>query len=253
MIDTHAHLDFPDYQDDLDQVLDLAQEAGVRRIVNIGTDLESSEKSVALAHSYRQLFAAVGVHPHDAREYSDSVEEKLRQLCNNAKVVAIGEIGLDYYRIYSPRDQQRDAFLRQIRLAKSLGLPIVVHIREAYEDALDILAAEKAYETNVVLHCFSGTQLQARKAVEYGFWLSFGGVLTFKSSRLPELVKTLPLEQILLETDAPFLAPHPYRGQRNHPALIALIYDKLAETLEMPRDELEQRIDANAEKFFEFE
>jgi TatD DNase family protein len=253
MIDTHAHLDFPDYNADRDEVIARAQSVGVKRIVNIGCDLASSANSVDLANRYPHIFAAVGIHPHDAKQYDDPSEAKLRELANSSRVVAIGEVGLDFYRDNSPRDQQREAFVRQIALAKELGLPLVVHIRNAYSEALDILAAEKAYQINVVLHCFSGDREEAVRAIDYGFFLSVGGVLTFTNSRLPELIGKMPLESILLETDAPYLTPHPHRGTRNEPALIQLVYQKLAETLGRDFAEIETQIDRNAETFFEFE
>jgi TatD DNase family protein len=253
MIDTHAHLDFPDYNADREDVIARAWSAGIKRIVNVGCDLKSSAASVELAGSHDKIFAAVGIHPHDARQFDDGAAQRLRELANDHKVVAIGEVGLDFYRDRSPRDQQREAFVRQIALAKELGLPLVVHIRNAYQEALDILAAEKAYETSVVLHCFSGSREEAFRAVDYGFSLSAGGVLTFSNTRLPELMSQLPLESILLETDAPFLTPHPQRGKRNEPALIQLVYQKLADILHRDFADLEAQIDRNAEAFFEFE
>jgi TatD DNase family protein len=253
MIDTHAHLDFPEFKDDFDQVRKQALSAGLTRIVNIGCDLKSSHDSVRLAEKYPEMYAVVGFHPHDASKYSDKAEKELRELANNFKVVGIGEIGLDFYRDHSPRDTQRDVFARQIALACSLALPIVVHIRNAYEEALDILSREHAGEVGVVLHCFSGTRKDAFRALDLGFNLSFGGVLTFTNSRLPELVKDIPLSSILLETDCPFLAPHPHRGQRNHPALVELVYRKLAEISGQEFKEIETIIDQNAQRFFEFE
>ncbi len=253
MIDTHCHLDFPDYNDDRAEVIAKAKSVGVRRMVNIGCDLNSSIASVRLAEQYPEVFAAIGVHPHDAKQYDTHTEHELRELANNFKVVAIGEIGLDFYRDHSPRDKQREVLGRQIALAKELALPMVIHIRDAYDEALDILIAERAYESNVVLHCFSGTPGHARRALDYGMYLSFGGILTFQKSRLPELVGEVPLEQVLLETDAPFLAPHPHRGQRNDPSLIKLVYEKLATTLRRDFGDIESIIDRNAEAFFEFE
>lgn len=253
MIDTHSHLDFPDFKADFDQVLENARDSGVSKIVNIGTDLKSSHNSVELANAHDEIFAVIGFHPHDARNYSDETERQLRELANNFKVVAIGEIGLDFYRDNSPRDVQREVFIRQIGLARELGLPIVMHIRDAYEEAIDILIAEEAFKTNVVLHCFSGTKRDAQRALDYGFFLSFGGVLTFKNSNLPQLVKNVPLDRIILETDAPYLTPHPFRGQRNEPARVALVYEKLAEVRQIDLQELENTIDNNAKKFFEFE
>ena len=253
MIDTHCHLDFPDYNDDRDDVLKAARDAGIAKMVNIGCDLKSSQASVDLADRYPQIYAAIGFHPHDAKSYDDQMEKQLRAMANNFKVVAIGEVGLDFYRDRSPRDVQREVFVRQMRLARELGLPLVIHIRDAYEEAIDMLIAEKAYEGNVVLHCFSGTVKDAERALDYGMYLSFGGVLTFSNSRLPELVRNVPLDQIILETDAPFLTPHPHRGKRNSPAMVALVYQKLAEVLNRDLREIEAIIDGNAQKFFEFE
>jgi TatD DNase family protein len=253
MIDTHAHLDFPEFKSDFDQVLNAARNAGIKKIVNIGCDLKSSQASVALATEHPDIFAAIGFHPHDSKTYSDRAESELKALANNSRVVAIGEIGLDFYRDHSPRDTQSEVFVRQIHLAKSLALPMVIHIRQAYAEAIDILAREGASESGVVLHCFSGTRKDAFRALDLGFYLSIGGVLTFTNSRLPELAKDLPLESILLETDCPFLAPHPYRGKRNQPALVELVYRKLAEVLELDFEEIESTIDANAQRFFEFE
>ena len=253
MIDTHCHLDFPDYNDDRDDVLKAAHDAGISKMVNIGCDLKSSQASVDLADRYPQIYAAIGFHPHDAKSYDDQMEKQLRAMANNFKVVAIGEVGLDFYRDRSPRDVQREVFVRQMRLARELGLPLVIHIRDAYEEAIDMLIEEKAYEGNVVLHCFSGTVKDAERALDYGMYLSFGGVLTFSNSRLPELVRNVPLDQIILETDAPFLTPHPHRGKRNSPAMVALVYQKLAEVLNRDLREIEAIIDGNAQKFFEFE
>lgn len=253
MIDTHCHLDFPDYNDDRDDVLKAARDAGITKMVNIGCDLKSSQASVDLADRYPQIYAAIGFHPHDAKSYDDQMEKQLRTMADNFKVVAIGEVGLDFYRDRSPRDVQREVLVRQMRLARELGLPLVIHIRDAYEEAIDMLIAEKAYEGNVVLHCFSGTVKDAERALDYGMYLSFGGVLTFSNSRLPELVRNVPLDQIILETDAPFLTPHPHRGKRNSPAMVALVYQKLAEVLNRDLREIEAIIDGNAQKFFEFE
>ena len=253
MIDTHCHLDFPDYNDDRAAVLTAAREAGITKLVNIGCDLKSSQASVDLANQHPEIYAAIGFHPHDAKNYDDRMEQQLREMANNFKVVAIGEVGLDFYRDRSPRDVQRTVFVRQMNLARELGLPLIIHIRDAYEEAIDMLIAEKAYENNVVLHCFSGTPKEARRALDYGMFLSFGGVLTFSNSRLPELVRDVPLDQILLETDAPFLTPHPHRGTRNQPAMVALVYRKLADVLNRDIKEIETIIDANAQRFFEFE
>ncbi|MCJ7497063.1 MAG: TatD family hydrolase [candidate division Zixibacteria bacterium] len=226
MIDTHAHLDFPQYDKDRDKVIEEAFASGLKAIINIGVDLESSQKSIKLAEKYKNIYATVGFHPHDASKLSKEAFIELEKLASHPRVVAIGEIGLDFYRNLSPEDVQIKAFKEQIELAKKLNLPIVVHIRNAYEKALEILR-EKATGMQGVLHCFSGDENEAKEALEMGFYLSFNGTLTYRNSRSAEIVKKIPLSSILVETDCPYLTPEPLRGKRNEPKLVRLVTEKI--------------------------
>lgn len=228
LIDTHAHLDDEQFVSDLDAVLANALENDVKRIITIGCDMQSSEKAVRLAEKYPYIYAAVGVHPDAAESVTEDDYIRLQELARHEKVVAVGEIGLDYYWDKASRDKQAEVFRRQIRLANALKLPIAVHDRDAHQDTLQILAEEKPYLC--ILHCFSGSREMALECVEKGYYLSFGGPLTFKNARKAvEAAKAVPLECILLETDCPYLSPHPYRGKRNEPARTAVTAAKLAE------------------------
>jgi TatD DNase family protein len=260
LIDSHCHLDFPQFDADRDEVLARAVEAGVTAIINPGADLESSRRAVALAERYDNVYAAVGVHPHDASTLDPQVLAELRQLAAHPKVVAIGEIGLDYYRDLSPRPQQRAAFDAQLALAADLKLPVIVHQREAAADVSptcvgDVLAALRAWAAGShpggVLHAFSGDEAMADEAVTLGFFIGLGGPLTYKNARrLPELVPHLPLDRLLLETDAPYLPPHPYRGQRNAPAYLVLVAQRLAELRGLPLEVLARQVTENTRRVF---
>jgi TatD DNase family protein len=237
MIDSHCHLDFPDFDEDRDEVLARAVEAGVTAVINPGTDLQSSRRAVALTERYDNVYAAVGVHPHDASTLNRQVLAELRQLASHPKVVAIGEIGLDYYRDLSPRAQQRAAFEAQLALAADLGRPVIIHQRESAED---VMAALRDWATGghpgCVLHAFSGDETMANEAISLGFFIGVGGPLTFKNARqLPEIVTGLPVSCLVVETDAPYLAPHPYRGRRNEPAYVVLVAKRLVELRGTPK------------------
>ncbi len=253
MIDTHCHLDFPHFDEDRDEVLARAVEAGVVAIVNPGTDLESSRRAVALTEKYDNVYAAVGVHPHDASTLNRRVLEELRELASHPKVVAIGEIGLDYYRDLSPRAQQRAAFDAQLALAADLGRPVIVHQRESADD---VMAALRGWATEghpgCVLHAFSGDEALANEAVSLGFFIGVGGPLTFsqRGRRLPEVVAGLPLSCLVVETDAPYLTPHPYRGKRNEPAYVVLVAERLAELRDLSLDELSEKLTGNTRRLF---
>jgi TatD DNase family protein len=252
LIDSHCHLDFPQFDADRDEVLARSAAAGVTALVNPGADLESSRRAVALAERYTAIYAAVGVHPHDAATLDGPALVELRQLAAHPKVVAIGEIGLDYYRDLSPRDRQRAAFEAQLALAAELDLPVIVHQREA---AADVLAALRAWagggHPGCVLHAFGGEEATADEAVAQGFYLGIGGPLTYQNARrLPEIVPHLPLERLLLETDAPYLPPHPYRGQRNEPAYLALVAHRLAELRGLPLETLTSQVTENTGRAF---
>ncbi|NIP42531.1 MAG: TatD family hydrolase [candidate division Zixibacteria bacterium] len=250
MIDTHCHLDFENYDDDREEVIKATIEGGVYRMINIGIDEETSIKGLELSEKYENIYASIGYHPHSASEFNRQIQDKLERLAQHPKAVAIGEIGLDYYRNYSPREDQINAFRRQIRLAADLELPIVVHIREAMEESLKILKEEKAGEFGGVLHCFPGSYEDSQRALEMNLMVAFGGTLTFNNSRAAKVAERVPLKQIILETDAPFLTPVPFRGKRNSPLYVHYVYKKLAEIKQIDFAELEKKIDKTAVSLF---
>jgi len=251
LTDTHAHLDFPQFDGDREEVIERALAAGVRRIINVGADLASSRRAVALAEAHPPIYAAVGVHPHDAKTLTDEALAELLGLARHPKVVAIGEIGLDFYRDLSPREAQRQAFERQLALARELGLPVIVHDRNAHAEVMDVL---RRRGLRGVLHCFSGDLEMARQAIEMGFYISVAGPATFKNAkRLPEIVRQLPLERLLIETDCPYLAPHPHRGRRNEPAYVRLVAEAVADIKGLPLEEVARVTTANARALFGLE
>ena len=230
LIDSHAHLDDLRYDTDRDNVLQRAQTAGIEAIVTIGCDLATSQAAVALAHAHPNIFATIGVHPHEAKEIGEGWYESFRSLAQHPKIVAYGEIGLDYHYDHSPREIQRQRFREQIHLARELALPLVIHTREAQEDTVMILREEGAVDVGGVFHCFSGDMWLAKDALDLGFYLSFSGVLTFKNATmLRDIAKTVPLDRLMVETDCPYLAPVPYRGKRNEPAYVQYVAETLAE------------------------
>lgn len=249
MIDSHAHLDFPQFEEDREQVIDRAREAGITEIINVGADLVSSRRSVELAERYPFIYAAVGIHPHDADSLDESVLDEVRTLAMHPKVVAIGEIGLDYYRDLSPRERQVDAFERQLELARSLELPFIVHDRDAHDEVMSILEATAGEQGSLrgVLHCFSGDVSMANRALELGLQISVGGPVTFRNARLlPDVVREVPLSRLLLETDCPYLAPHPYRGKRNEPAYVVLVAQAVATLKGVSVSEVQRTTSHNA-------
>lgn len=228
--DTHAHLDLEPLCDGEEQVVRSAREAGVSRIVTIGIHPDSSEKAVEIAHRHAGVYAAVGLHPHGASHFSESILARLEELSRCDKVVGIGETGLDFFRDRSPRDAQRAAFREQIRLARRRNLPVIVHDRIAHDEILSILAEENAAEVGGIIHCFSGDYEMARKAIGMNFLISIPGAITYKGSEVQaEAVRKIPLEKLLIETDCPFLAPLPHRGKTNEPAFVPLVARKIAE------------------------
>ncbi len=229
VVDTHAHLEHERFRGDLDDVIARARAAGVWPIIEVGSDVATSRAALGLTQRYPGLLAAVGIHPHEAGGASDAALEEIRVMARKPGVVAIGEIGLDYHYDFSPRDQQRRAFAAQIGIAKEVGLPIVVHDREAHADTLTILKSEGAGAAGGVMHCFSGDWKLAHTVLDMGFYISVGGTLTFpNAARLRELVARLPLDRLLLETDCPYLTPVPHRGKRNEPAFVVLVARELA-------------------------
>lgn len=254
LIDTHLHLDFDAFDADRDQVIERAVAAGVIRMITIGINRETSRRAVALAEQHGAVYAAVGVHPNDAGEWDESAKAELRELAAHPKVVAIGEIGLDYYWDRVPRDRQQTVFRAQLDLAAELGLPVIIHDREAHADVLRVVrewVADSAPERRGVFHCFSGDEEMARQALDLGFFIGVDGPVTFKNARrLQALVAVLPLDRLLVETDAPFLAPHPYRGKRNEPAYVRLVAEKVAELHGLPLAEVARATTQNASRLF---
>lgn len=230
LVDSHAHLDGSQFANDLDATIERATANGISHILTIGCDLESSAKSVAIAARYENIFAAVGVHPHDATEINEAALTELRAMLRHPKVVALGEIGLDYFRDRSPREIQRSAFREQIRLAKELGKPIIVHDRDAHEEVVQILKEENAATVGGILHCFSGDLQMAQQCLDLGFYLSFTGTITYpKNEAVREIIKALPIDRMLVETDCPYLSPQKFRGKRNEPAYVRYTAEKMAE------------------------
>ena len=251
LIDTHAHLDDARFDGDRDAMIARAREAGVEHFVTIGCDLTTSRAAVELADRYPFIYATVGVHPHEARQIGDSWYDDLRRLAQHKKVVAYGEIGLDYHYNHSPPKLQRERFREQITLARELRLPIVVHTREAQDDTIAILKEENAADVGGVFHCFSGDARLAKNALDLGFLLSFSGVITFQNATmLRDIVKTVPMDRILVETDSPYLTPAPHRGKRNEPAHVRLVAEKIAAIQGMTADQIAELTSQNARRVF---
>ena len=250
MIDSHCHLDFYDFNGQREEIIAEAREAGVHIIVNIGVDLKTSQRSIELADRFEMIYAAVGVHPHDAKIWSDEVRDRLMAMAAHKKVKAIGEIGLDFYRNHSPHDIQREVFRKQLELAVKLNLPVVIHTRDAFEDTFDIVKDFAADLPGGVFHCFQEDIEEAYRVIELGFIISVGGIITFKNSRMSRVAAEVPLEHIMLETDAPYLAPVPMRGKTNHPGYVVHSGRKLAELKKISYAEVEKTTDRTTRKFF---
>ncbi len=230
MIDSHAHYDDKKFDPDRDEVLRECVSQGVTHIVNAGSTIENSRISIELARKHPFIYAAVGVHPHEVSQCDNNTIDVLRELARESKVVAIGEIGLDYHYDFSPRDVQREWLSKQINLARELKLPVIIHNRESHKDILDILRNEKASDIGGVFHCFSGSVEMAREVMNLGFKIGIGGPVTFKNAHKPiDVVRYTPLDMLLTETDCPYLAPEPYRGKRNWSGLIKIILEKISE------------------------
>ncbi len=249
-IDTHAHLDFPELRPHLEEVLNNAQLAGVNFINTIGIDGATNRNAVKIAEEHEGVYASVGWHPHDAAQADASLEDHIRSLASHPKVVAIGEIGLDYYRNLSPPEKQRDVFARLIRTAAELDLPVIVHCRDAYDDTFRIIEENRMDNTRGVFHCFSGGVAELKRALDLGFFISYTGNITYKNSRLLPTVQATPIDRTLLETDCPFLTPHPHRGKRNEPAYVPLIAAKLAQIKGLTKEDIARVTNYNAYHLF---
>lgn len=254
LFDSHAHIDAKRFDKDREEVIERAKANGVHFIMNPGVDLESSKEAIALAEKYDGIYAAVGYHPHEAKHMDDTMLALIKSLAKHEKVRAIGEIGLDYHYDHSPRKVQKEWFIKQIRLAKSLNLPVIIHDRDANEDTLTILKKEKAFESGVLMHCYSGSKEMAEQYIELGAYISLAGPVTFKNAKTPKAVaKFVPLNRILIETDAPYLTPEPNRGKRNESAYVEYICNQIAQLKEISFDKVAEATTANAKKLFKIE
>jgi TatD DNase family protein len=251
LIDTHAHLDMPEFEKDLPEVIQRAQEAGVTTIMTVGTDSASCRRTLEIAEAYPHIFAIVGVHPHNAAEIGEKDLVDLQNLARHVKVKAWGEIGLDFYRNLSPPAVQKERFRQQIQIGKKLGFPLVIHSRSATQETISILQEERAGEVGGVIHCFSGDAKTAQRYLEMGFVISIPGVITFKKAQgLREVVKALSLTEIIIETDAPFLAPVPHRGKRNEPAYVRFTAETIAQIRKQDIAEVAAITTTNARRVF---
>ncbi|MGD8192552.1 TatD family hydrolase [Brevibacillus ginsengisoli] len=251
IIDTHAHLNAPEFDEDRDAVIARARENGISTIINIGFNRETIPTCLELAEKYEFIYAVVGWHPQDAKDMTDADLEWIEELTKHPKVVGIGEMGLDYYWDTSPRDVQAEVFRKQIRLARKLKLPIVIHNRDAHQDVIRILREEKAEEVGGIMHCFSGSWETAQMALDLNFYISFGGPVTFKNAKQPkEVASKVPLDRLLVETDCPYLTPHPFRGKRNETGYVRYVAEELANLRGVTLEEMAAITSENAKRLF---
>ncbi|CAM4485505.1 TatD family hydrolase [Paenibacillus tarimensis] len=251
LIDTHTHLDSKKFDNDREAAIQRAREAGVEIMINVGFDRETIPSTMELAEKYEFIYAVIGWHPVESIHMREEDLEWIERLSAHPKVVAIGEIGLDYHWDTSPKDVQHEVFRKQIQLAKRVGKPIVIHNRDAHEDVVRILREEKAEEVGGVMHCFSGSWETAKQCLDMNFYISFGGPVTFKNARVPkEVLAKVPEDRLLIETDSPYLSPEPYRGKRNESAYVAYVADAAAVILGKDRKEIEKITTDNAKILF---
>ncbi|MEM2843219.1 MAG: TatD family hydrolase [Candidatus Bathyarchaeia archaeon] len=250
LIDSHAHLQWKDFEVDRDEVVFRAKKAGVNSVIIIGYDIPASEKAIKLTEKYG-FYASVGVHPHEAENFSSKALDILKAFCFNPKVVAIGEIGLDYYKCFSSKKAQLNAFFSQIELAKEVDKPVIIHDREAHEKILEILSKNKG-KIRGVIHCFSGSFEMAKQCIKLGFLISFAGPVTFQNAvKLHKIAMETPLDYVLIETDSPWLAPQSKRGRRNEPAYIIEVANKIAELRGESFNKIAEATFENTKKLFE--
>lgn len=251
LFDTHVHLNIEQFDEDRDEVIQRAKAAGVEKMVVVGFDHETIHKAIALAEQYDFIYAAVGWHPVDAIDFTDEDLLWLEELAHHEKVVALGEMGLDYHWDKSPKDVQKDVFRKQIALAKKVKLPIIIHNREATDDVIQLLQEEHAEEVGGIMHCFAGEVEHVKPCLDMNFYISLGGPVTFKNAKAPkEVAKVVPADRLLVETDCPFLAPHPHRGKRNEPAYVRLVAEQIANLRDTSIEAIEQQTTANALRLF---
>lgn len=254
LFDSHSHMYYSNFDEDRDEIFKRIQEAGVKYVLNAGADLETSMKAIELAQKHEMFYASVGCHPHDVKELDEETILLFKGLAKKNKVCAIGEIGLDYHYDNSPRDLQQYWFKRQIQLAHEVKMPIIVHSREANEDTLRILKEENAFDLGVDIHCFSGSVELAQQYVKLGAKISISGTVTFKNARkLREVVEQIPIEHLLIETDAPYLTPEPFRGKRNESSYVQYVAGKIAEIKGITYEKVAEVTTQNAKKLFNIE
>lgn len=251
LFDTHMHLNINQFDTDRDEVMKRAHEAGVNYMVVVGFDRLTIPKAIEMAEAHSNIYAAVGWHPVDAVDMKDEDLDWLEELSAHPKVVAIGEMGLDYHWDKSPKEKQAEVFRKQIRLARKVKMPVIIHNREATEDILTILQEENAKEVGGIMHCYNDSERYVQACLDMNFYISLGGPVTFKNAKEPkEVAKAVPLDRLLIETDSPFLAPHPNRGKRNEPAYVKLVAEKIAELKDISYEEVSRITTENACNFF---
>jgi len=251
LIDTHAHLEVID---SISEVLDRALERGVETVIAVSSDLESSRRSIELSNSFHTVYSAVGIHPHEASSFNDTVFSQLESLVGEKRVKAIGETGLDYHYLHSTRESQIMSFKNHIVLAIKYDLPLIIHIREAFEDVLDILSEPDSSNARGVIHCFTGDYEKAKGFIDLGFFVSFSGIVTFKNAdEARDAARRIPLDRMLIETDSPYLAPVPYRGKRNEPAYVVHVAEKIAELRGTSYERIAGITTSNAKELFKLD
>jgi TatD DNase family protein len=252
LVDSHCHIDMPQFDPDRDAVVARAREAGVETMLIVGgVDAEAGHRRALMVAEGLGLPASAGVHPHEARLATSATYDELRGLARDKRIVAIGEIGLDFHYDHSPRDVQREVFRAQVRLGREVGLPVIIHTREADDETAALLEAEGAREVGGVIHCFTGGHDLARRALALDFYISFSGILAFpRSDVIQEVARTMPLDRLLVETDSPFLAPPPHRGKRNEPAFVVEVARKVAALRGVTVEEIGRAADANFRRLF---
>lgn len=253
-IDTHVHLNADQYEEDVDEVITRAVDAGVTKMIVVGFDRKTINKAMELTERYSFIYAVVGWHPVDAIDCTEEDLKWIEELAEHPKVVGIGETGLDYHWDKSPKDIQQELFRKQIQLAKKVNLPIIIHNRDATADVVRILKEEEAKEAGGIMHCFGGSVETAKECIDMNFLISLGGPVTFKNAKTPKEVATeIPLSKLLIETDAPYLAPHPYRGKRNEPVYVTLVAEEIAKLKGLSIEEVALATTANAQSLFKID
>jgi len=249
-IDTHVHLTHEKYEIDRIEVIHRAIDHGIEQMLDIGTDIQTSQAALCIAQSHPEVYAAVGIHPHDASEIRENDWKTLASLIKESKVIAIGEVGLDYYYDFSPRDHQKDVFRKQLEIASEFQIPLIIHVREAMKDALDVIDSVSRSSWKGVFHCFGGNLEDVPKVLDRGFHVGFMGVITFKNFKGSDIVRAVPMDRLLVETDSPYMSPVPYRGKRNEPIYVKQVAEAISEIKNIPLREVAEKTTANAKSLF---